>query len=142
MGFRCGASWLEWLSRKEIKPMASAQPDPLSKLLQDCPLLERVQSGFDDYQRACFVSRAPEFFALELAGETGELANLEKKLWKGTTHLKSGEPIAGFPVEDEAADVLIALMNYCNARGIDLASAVARKLAVIEERRRASIRQG
>jgi NTP pyrophosphatase (non-canonical NTP hydrolase) len=107
----------------------------LDGLVAACAHVAEIQEGFDAYQRACFPERSASFFALELAGEVGELANLEKKLWKGQTNLKTGEPIAGFPVEDEAADVLIALMNYCNARGIDLAMAVQRKLGVIEQRR-------
>ncbi len=80
-----------------------------------------IQQAFDTYQRLRFIARPSEFFALELCGEVGELANLEKKRWRGTkvdeTH-----------VADEAADVFIALMNYCNARGIDLDSAVRAKL--------------
>ena len=84
-----------------------------------------VQKAFDAYQNTCFVARPPEFFCLELCGEAGELANLEKKLWKGAN-------IAMDRVNDEAADVFISLMNYANARGIDLASAVADKLSRIK----------
>ncbi len=91
--------------------------------------LRAVQEQFDRYQRACFPERSPEFFALELAGETGELANLEKKAWKG-------RPVESERFADEAADVLIALVNYCNARGVDLGSAVDTKLNLIEQRRR------
>ncbi|MCX6139727.1 MAG: hypothetical protein NTX15_02670 [Candidatus Kapabacteria bacterium] len=87
--------------------------------------LRPIQRGFDDYQTACFIQRPPEFFALELCGEAGELANLEKKRWKGA-------PTDEAHVADEAADVLIALMNFCNARGIDLGAAVAGKLERIE----------
>ncbi len=94
--------------------------------------LGAIQRGFDAYQRACFPERPSEFFALELAGETGELANCEKKAWKGRT-------VAPERFEDEAADVFIALMNYCNARGIDLGRAVECKLIEIERRRRDEI---
>jgi len=111
------------------------EPKELTALIEACAALAEVQGGFDAYQRAAFPERGANFFALELAGEVGELANMEKKLWKGQTTLKTGEPIAGFPIEDEAADVLIALMNYCNARGVPLAAAVQRKLTVIEQRR-------
>ena len=83
--------------------------------------LAPIQRAFDAYQSACFIARPPEFFALELSGETGELANLEKKRWRGT-------PVDEAHVADEAADVLISLMNFCNARGIDLSAAVAAKL--------------
>jgi NTP pyrophosphatase (non-canonical NTP hydrolase) len=83
-----------------------------------------VQQAFDAYQNTCFIARPAEFFCLELCGEAGELANLEKKLWKGAD-------IATHRLEEEAADVLISLMNYANARGIDLAAAVTAKLAHI-----------
>ena len=83
---------------------------------------------FDDYQKKCFTKRKPEFFCLELNGEAGELANLEKKLWKG----KNIEPAL---LEDEAADVFIALMNYCNSRKINIGKAVEEKLEKIEKKR-------
>lgn len=92
--------------------------------------LQRIQALFDRYQQAKFTARPPEFFCLELCGEAGELANLQKKLWKG-------KDIAHEHLADEAADVLIALMNYANAADIDLAQAVAAKLRRIEEKRQA-----
>lgn len=94
-----------------------------------------VQTEFDKYQKECFVERTPEFFCLELNGEAGELANLEKKAWKG-------KKIEHERFEDEAADVLIALMNYTNARGIDLGEAVAAKLVKIETKRIELLEQG
>jgi len=90
--------------------------------------LTPIQQAFDVYQNECFVARPPEFFCLELCGEAGELANLEKKRWKGA--LQDDEHTA-----EEAADVLIALMNFCNARGVDLASAVSGKLERIAPNR-------
>jgi NTP pyrophosphatase (non-canonical NTP hydrolase) len=92
--------------------------------------LGAIQRAFDAYQRASFPARPPEFFALELNGEAGELANLEKKAWKGRA-------IPAERFADEAADVFIALSNYCNARGVDLGTAVETKLAEIERRRSA-----
>lgn len=93
-----------------------------------CHALASIQESFQQYQTAGFPERPPEFFALELTGEAGELANLEKKAWKGK-HI----PEERFC--DEAADVLIALMNYANARGVNLAEAVEQKLEIIEKRR-------
>ena len=61
-------------------------------------------------------------------------ANLEKKIWRDPTHPPDMKHVA-----DEAADVFIALMNYCNARGIDLEPAVMQKLVRIEERRLAGL---
>ena len=90
--------------------------------------LRPVQAAFAAYQEAAFPPRSAQFFALELAGEAGEVANNEKKVWKGS-HVPRER------LEDEAADVLIALVNYANSNGIDLTVAVTRKVGIIEERR-------
>jgi NTP pyrophosphatase (non-canonical NTP hydrolase) len=90
--------------------------------------LKVIQKYFDEYQINFFAERTGEFFCLELNGEAGELANLEKKKWKG-------KDIAQEALADEAADVFIALMNYSNARGIDLGKAVKAKLERIENKR-------
>lgn len=90
--------------------------------------LREAQSALVDYNQKAFPSRPPEFFALELCGEAGELANKEKKIWKG-------KPIPTQELAEEAADVLIAVLNYSNSRGIDLGSALKEKLEVIESRR-------
>ncbi|MFC2130622.1 hypothetical protein ACFLSQ_04250 [Bacteroidota bacterium] len=97
--------------------------------------LESVQSLFDIYQKECFPERSPEFFCLELNGEAGELANAEKKRWKGKI-------VDGEIFRDEAADVLIALMNYTNSRGIDLGKAVKKKLHYIDRKRLDLQKQG
>lgn len=96
--------------------------------------LEKTQSSFMNYQLRAFGQRSASFFALELAGECGELANLEKKMWRDPHR-----PVDEKHLADEAADVFIALMNYCNARGIQLEAAVQSKLARIEERRCAGL---
>jgi len=104
-------------------------PDKTSQLLPtNYEGLAKLQNEFDVYQKAGFPERGPHFFALELNGEAGELANLEKKDWKG----KEIDP-AEFA--DEAADVLIALLNYANARGVNLAEAVQKKMSLIDEKR-------
>ena len=86
-----------------------------------------VQEEFDKYQKAYFPERSPQFFCLELNGEAGELANLEKKLWKG-------RDIHTDLLDDEAADVFIALMNYANSRKINLGASVVRKLQWIDRK--------
>ncbi len=102
-------------------------PISLDNLLENLSnQMDIIQSNFDAYQNECFDKRSPEFFCLELNGEAGELANLEKKSWKGKI-----VPIERF--EDEAADVMIALINYANARGISLGKSVHKKLISIEE---------
>lgn len=92
--------------------------------------LRGAQASFRAYQSAAFEDRPPSFFALELAGECGELCNVEKKIWRNPER-----PLNLPHLAEEAADVLITLLNYCNARGIDLESAVVSKLAIIEQRR-------
>lgn len=90
--------------------------------------LEEIQEHFELYQKQNFPERSPEFFCLELNGEAGELANLEKKIWKG-------KDITFESIADEAADVFIALINYSNARKINLGQAVSQKLQKIEAKR-------
>ncbi len=91
--------------------------------------LSIIQQKFNNYQKEFFPERSPQFFCLELNGEAGELANLEKKRWKG-------REVSNDKIADESADVFIALMNYVNSCGIDLEKAVQNKLKIIE-----SIRQ-
>lgn len=90
--------------------------------------LNIIQSEFKNYQENFFPERKSEFFCLELNGEAGELANAEKKLWKGKKVEKA-------LLEDEAADVFIALINYTNSRQINLCKSVREKLIKIEEKR-------
>lgn len=97
-------------------------PESLAQCIQE--LMPSIQRGFDEYQSQHFIQRSGEFFALELCGEAGELANLVKKQWKGL-QIENGR------LGEEAADVCIALFNYCNAAGINLASAVADKVKKI-----------
>ena len=106
-------------------------PDSASALLPaSYDGLATLQTEFLRYQKAAFPHRPPRFFALELAGETGELANLEKKVWKGRR-------VDEADFVDEVADVCIALLNFANSRGIDLAAAAERKMRRIDRRRRA-----
>ena len=109
----------------------SSRSNPRDRLPAGYDGLRALQAGFHRYQQAAFPYRPPRFFALELAGETGELANLEKKVWKG-------QEIAEEDFADESADVCIALLNFANSRGIDLAGAVEEKMRRIDNRRRAS----
>jgi NTP pyrophosphatase (non-canonical NTP hydrolase) len=90
--------------------------------------LPEILTYFDKYQLEFFPKRSPEFFCLELNGEAGELANSEKKIWKG-------KKIANEELAEEAADVFIALINYVNTRKIDLTDSLLKKLNRIEEKR-------
>lgn len=109
--------------------------EELESIIKELDNLKKVQFDFNDYQNAFFKAKPAEFFCLELNGEAGELANLEKKVWKGNKIDKE-------LLEDEAADVFISLMNYSNARRINLAEAVKKKLRKIEEKRSSLAKMG
>lgn len=87
--------------------------------------LPHIQDLFDTYQQEYFLQRPPEFFSLELCGEAGELANKEKKLWKG-------KQISDDELSEEAADVFIALFNYVNSRKLNFTEAIVKKLQKIQ----------
>jgi NTP pyrophosphatase (non-canonical NTP hydrolase) len=104
-------------------------PQELNILLSDISkCLVRIQKDFEDYQKAHFRQKSSQFFCLELNGEAGELANLEKKDWKG-------DDVDFSDFEDEAADVFIALMNYANEKKINISDSVTKKLNKIEIKR-------
>ena len=69
---------------------------------------------------------SPRNLAMALSVEAAEL--LELYLWSSDTGPQP--PVASrIPkVEDEAADVLICLLNFCRHADIDLAAAVKRKI--------------
>lgn len=67
---------------------------------------------------------SPRNLAMALSVEAGEL--LELYLWSGDGELPVAERAPR--VADEAADVLITLLNFCEAAGIDLAAAAAAKI--------------
>ena len=107
--------------------MSSPTP-PDAPLPESYRGLRALQDEFRRYQEAAFPRRPPRFFALELAGEAGELANLEKKAWKGRS-------VAPEAFADEVADVCIALLNFANSRKIDVAAAAQAKMSRIDRRR-------
>ena len=98
-------------------------------LPESYPAIKSLQDEFLEFQLNVFGQREANFFSLELCGEAGELANLEKKIWKASRKVSKEE------LSDEAADVFIAVMNYANSRGIDLASAVENKMQKIYEKK-------
>ena len=84
----------------------------------------------------------PKNLAMAVAAESGEL--LEPFMWVGGPEslelLKNPERREA--VEDEVADVAGALMALCNACGIDLASAMARKMQKNERKYPAEVYRG
>lgn len=73
---------------------------------------------------------SPRNLAMALSVEAAEL--LELYLWSTDDGPQPPEPSRVPKVADEAADVLICLLNFCDRAGIDLADALDRKLAAAE----------
>jgi dCTP diphosphatase len=70
---------------------------------------------------------SPRNLAMALSVEAGEL--LELYLWSRDEGPQPAVPSREPKVADEAADVLICLLNLCEHAGVDLAAAVEAKLA-------------
>jgi NTP pyrophosphatase (non-canonical NTP hydrolase) len=68
----------------------------------------------------------PMFFAVELAGEVGELCNVIKKLEREALGLP-GSRATNEQLEDEIADVLIVLSLLANILDVDLETVTRRK---------------
>ncbi|MEN0061864.1 MAG: nucleotide pyrophosphohydrolase [Myxococcota bacterium] len=73
---------------------------------------------------------SPRNLAMALSVEAGEL--LELYLWCTDEGPQPLHPPRAAKVADEAADVLICLLNFCDRAGIDLASALDAKLRKAE----------
>jgi dCTP diphosphatase len=69
---------------------------------------------------------SPRNLAMALSVEAGEL--LELFLWSADNGPQPPVAERGPKVADEAADVFICLLNFCNAAGIDLTAATLQKL--------------
>ena len=67
---------------------------------------------------------------MSVAVEAGEL--LELYLWSADEGPQPLNPDRNPRVADEAADVLMCLLNFCDRAGVDLESALASKLARAE----------
>jgi len=75
---------------------------------------------------------SPRNLAMALSAEAGELLSLY--LWCSDGGPQPPVAARAAKVEDEAADVLISLLNLCNAAGIDLSAAVERKMSKNREK--------
>jgi NTP pyrophosphatase (non-canonical NTP hydrolase) len=77
----------------------------------------------------------PRDMAMCLNVEAAEL--LELFLWTREgpgPHPAGAAPPSKAPLEEEAADVLISLLGFCDVAGIDLLDATARKLTALEDK--------
>ncbi len=73
---------------------------------------------------------SPRNLAMALSVEAGEL--LELYLWSSDDGPQPSHPPRAAKVADEAADVLMCLLNFCDRAGVDLAEALDAKLAKAE----------
>ena len=94
--------------------------EPTLKALQ-----ARVRAFADERDWGRFHS--PRNLAMALSVEAAEL--LELYLWSADDGPQPPEPSRAPKVADEAADVLMCLLNLCDRAGVDLAEALDRKLA-------------
>lgn len=99
-------------------------PKTLDELTRDCRAFVQARD-WEQYH-------SPRNLAMALSVEAGEL--LELYLWcadDGPQPLaESRQP----KVADEAADVLMCLLNFCDRAGVDLEAALASKLARAEQK--------
>ena len=79
-----------------------------------------------NYQRDWGQYHSPRNLAMALSVEAAELLALY--LWSSDEGPQPPVSSRIPRVEEEAADVLICLLNFCNKTGIDLAAAVEKKM--------------
>ncbi|MCA9493162.1 MAG: nucleotide pyrophosphohydrolase [Myxococcales bacterium] len=93
-------------------------------------LTDRVRAFAEerDWQRY----HSPRNLAMALSVEAGEL--LELYLWCADDGPQPMVESRHVKVADEAADVLMCLLNLCDRAGIDLGQALDRKLAAAAEK--------
>jgi NTP pyrophosphatase (non-canonical NTP hydrolase) len=97
-----------------------------SPTLADLTARVRAFADARDWERF----HTPRNLAMAVAVEAGEL--LELYLWSSDGGPQPIHPDRVPRVADEAADVLICLLNLCDRAGVDLGEAVAAKLARAE----------
>lgn len=100
--------------------------------MSDSPTLAELHDKVRAFVEARDWSRyhSPRNLAMALSVEAGEL--LELYLWSRDDGPQPLHPPRAAQVADEAADVLMCLLNLCDRAGIDLAAALEAKLAKAE----------
>ena len=101
-------------------------------------LQARVRTFTEERDWAQFHS--PRNLAMALSVEAGEL--LELFLWTEDAGPQPASAARTGQVADEAADVMICLLNLCDRAGIDLGQAVVSKLARAAEKYPAQLVRG
>lgn len=98
------------------------------------PTLDELQARVRAFADARDWGRfhSPRNLAMALSVEAAEL--LELYLWCADEGPQPLAPSRAPKVADEAADVLICLLNFCDRAGVDLAAALDAKLARAERK--------
>lgn len=99
-----------------------------SPTLDELTARVRAFAAERDWQRF----HSPRNLAMALSVEAGEL--LELYLWASDDGPQPLNPDRAPRVADEAADVLMCLLNLCDRAGVDLAAALDDKLARAERK--------
>jgi NTP pyrophosphatase (non-canonical NTP hydrolase) len=97
----------------------------------DIASMQRALRRFND-ERDWAQFHAPRNLAMALSVEAAEL--LELYLWTRDDGPQPALPARAERVAEEAADVLICLLNLCDRAGVDLVEAFWRKLEANAER--------
>jgi dCTP diphosphatase len=97
----------------------------------DLPAMLAALRRFND-ARDWAEFHSPKNLAMALSVESAEL--LELFLWAKDDGPQPALPERRARLDDEAADVLICLLNLCDRAGVDLPAAFWQKLAKNEER--------
>jgi NTP pyrophosphatase (non-canonical NTP hydrolase) len=94
----------------------------------------KLALGADADSRRWFPKTADDmvFMCLALAGEVGELANLIKKVARGTEKL--GDAKTQYAVQMEVADIFTYLLDLSILLGVDLEKAYHHKRSLNEKR--------
>ncbi|MDB5539785.1 MAG: hypothetical protein JWQ89_1512 [Devosia sp.] len=90
-------------------------------------LSDRVERVSAIYAARCDIRRDPDWYALKLQEEAGELV---AEYLRGSGRGRIGErteEVMRQALEDEAADLLAQLLLFCRQNGIDIETALARK---------------
>lgn len=99
-----------------------------------------IQQAVVDFQWQVYdpdreVGLDPEFWALSLCGEAGEVAEWHKKRWRDRAEGRSNEASPGEEtLRSELGDVMICLTLLAEADGLDLAEVTLDKLEEIRRR--------
>ena len=81
------------------------------------------------------IFHTPKNLAMCLSVEASELLELYQwQVWQTENEAPGGGPPDQIRVEEEVGDVLISLINFCNAVGIDPVQAAQKKLLQIKKK--------